>query len=281
MQKLLLKSGSVTRNTKIVQISDAHIIVPDKRDGDLYKIEKERKLFFEREALNRTGEVRYAEEELDEAIDYAKCADLTVFTGDMAEFATQTNVDRLAEFFKKSGDFLYTFGNHDYLRCYLQAENPQQQREQNGKMYKKAVRNDLEFSVRNVNNVNIVAMDNSLLQFSERQYTDLKKTFEEDRDAILFMHVPLYHPSLDKIGLEEVGLIANACGGDYNLVSPFYPTETTKKVIELIRKNHKKVLAIMTGHNHYTARILYYENIIECVCAPTYLHDFYEIEIVK
>ena len=281
MRKLVLNSKSVTRQTKIVQISDAHIIVPDKTDGELYKIEKERKLFFEREALNRTGEVRYAEEELDEAIEYANHADLTVFTGDMVEFATQANVGRLAEYFKKCNGYLYTFGNHDYLRCYLWNDNPQKQREQNGIMFKKIVDNDIEFAVKNVNGVNVVTLDNSLLQFSDRQYADLKKTLEEDCDAILFMHAPLYHPSLDTIGLKEVGLISEACGGDYNLDSAFYPTETTRKVIRLIRDNHEKVLAIMAGHNHYAAKINYYENIIECVCAPTYLHDFYEIEIVK
>ena len=83
MQQLKLTSRSVTKETKIVQISDAHIIVPDKKDGDVYKIEKERKLFFERESMIRTGEVRYAEEELAEAISYSNSADLTVFTGDI------------------------------------------------------------------------------------------------------------------------------------------------------------------------------------------------------
>ncbi|MBQ6980164.1 MAG: metallophosphoesterase [Clostridia bacterium] len=281
MQTLKLTSKSVTKETKVIQISDAHIIVPDKNDGEIYKIEKERKLFFERESLLRTGEVRYAEEELAETIEYAKSADLTVFTGDIVEFATQTNVDRMMMHFANCKDYLYTFGNHDYLKCYLNAENPEKQRAENGALFRKAIKNDIEFTVKTVNGVNIVVMDNSTCQFSERQYEELKKVLSEDNDAILFMHMPLYHPALDIIGQKKVNVIAVACGVNYDLSSPKYPTETTKKTIELIKENHKKVLALMTGDHHYTARINYYENIIECVCAPTYLHDFYEIVISR
>lgn len=281
MQQLKLTSRSVTKETKIVQISDAHIIVPDKKDGDVYKIEKERKLFFERESMIRTGEVRYAEEELAEAISYSNSADLTVFTGDIVEFATQTNVDRMMQHFANCKNYLYTFGNHDYLKCYLNAENPEKQRIENGEMFRKVIKNDTEFAVKDVNNVNIVVMDNSTYQFSERQYDELKKVLSEDKDAILFMHIPLHHPFLVAIGQKKVNATQTSCGTDYDLSSPYYPTETTKKMIELIKENHKKVLALMTGDLHYTARIMYYENIVECVCAPTYLHDFYEIEINK
>ncbi|MBQ6921558.1 MAG: metallophosphoesterase, partial [Clostridia bacterium] len=221
------------------------------------------------------------EEELAEAIEYAKSADLTVFTGDIVEFATQTNVDRMMKHFANCKDYLYTFGNHDYLKCYLNAENPERQRVENGEMFRKVIKNDIEFTVKTVNGVNIVVMDNSLYQFNERQYDGLKKVLSEDRDAMLFMHIPLYHPYLNIIGQKKVNVIAAACGVDYDLSSHCYPTETTRKTIELIKENHKKVLALMTGDHHYTARINYYENIIECVCAPTYLHDFYEIVISR
>lgn len=281
MQQLKLTSKTVTEETKIVQISDAHIIVPYKNDGDIYKIEKERKLFFERESLLRTGEVRYAEEELAEAIKYANSADLTVFTGDIVEFATQTNVDRMMEHFANCKNYLYTFGNHDYLKCYLNAENPEKQRAENGALFRQVIKNDIEFTVKTLNGLNIVVMDNSLYQFNERQYDKLKKALSEDKDAILFMHIPLYHPYLNILSQKKVNVLMGACGADYDLSSPVYPTETTKKTIELIKENHKKVLAVMAGDHHYNAKIKYYENIIECICAPTYLHDFYEIVISK
>ncbi|MBR1867281.1 MAG: metallophosphoesterase [Clostridia bacterium] len=278
--KIILKSGSVSKRTKVVQISDSHLIVADKNDGDLYKIEKERKLFFERESLARTGEVRYAEEELSEAVEYSKNADLTVFTGDIVEFATETNVNRMMEYFDRCGDYLYTFGNHDYLIWWNSGETAESQYEKNSGMFKKRIKNDLSFAVKKVNGVNMVVMDNSRFQFDESQYENLKRVLSEDDDAILFMHIPLYHPDIDKIGQKKVGQIADACGGDYDLLSPHAPDATTKKTIELIKQNHRKVLAIMTGHNHFEAQTVWYENIIESVCAPTYLHYFNEIEIL-
>ena len=145
----------------------------------------------------------------------------------MVEFATQTNVDKMIEYFEKGGDYLYTFGNHDYLRCYLTSEDHSKQRDENGEMFRKVVKNDIEFSVKSVNNVNIVVMDNSLLQFSERQYEELKKVLAEDKDAILFMHVPLYHPSLNIIEQKMINMISDACGGEYDLLSPYYPTDAT------------------------------------------------------
>ena len=279
MHKLVLESRSATKPTKIVQISDAHIIVADKNDGELYKEEKARKLHFERETLLTVGEVFYAQEELMNAIEHGRAADLTVFTGDIVEFATEANVQNMMACFEECGDYLYTFGNHDYITWWDREETPAEQHVTHRHLFEKRIKNDLEFAVKRVNNVNIVALDNSLSQFTERQYEELKRVLSEDRDAILFMHVPLYHPSLAHIALKALGRVVCGCGCEHNLEDPLYPTETTRKVIHLIKENHEKVLAIMTGHVHFAAQIKYYENIIECICPPTYLHEFYEIEI--
>lgn len=279
MHKLVLESRSVSKPTKIVQISDSHVIVADRSDGELYKEEKARKLHFERETLLTLGEVLYAEEELNYAIEYARGADLTVFTGDIVEFATEANVRKMMECFSKCGDYLYTFGNHDYITWWDREETPEEQHVTHRHLFTKCINNDLEFAVKNVNNVNIVALDNSLSQFTERQYVELKRVLNEDRDAILFMHVPLYHPNLSLIGLKTLNRVVFGCGSEYNLESPLYPTETTRKVINLIKEKHEKVLALMTGHVHFAGQLRYHENIIECICPPTYLHEFFEIEI--
>ena len=95
------------------------------------------------------------------------------------------------------------------------------------------------------------------------------------------MHVPLYTPYMDIVGFQKVNQMCECCGLDYNLASPYYPTETTKAVIELIKEKHEQVLALLVGHVHYDAVVPYYKNIVQYICLPTYLNDFYEFIIEK
>lgn len=278
MQTFKLKSKSALKSTKIVQISDSHLIVVDGTDAENYKKQKARKLFFENEALQRTGEVHYAEERLEKAIDYAKSADLTLFTGDMIEFPTAVNIDRMLKHFSELDNYLYTFGNHDYMD-YTLKESATEQYEKNIALFKSKIDVDLEFCKKEVNGINVALLDNSRFQFNERQLEELKKLFKEGKDVILGVHIPLYHPSLDIVGQRKVHVICDTCGLDYDLTNARCATEVTKEVISLIKQNHDKVLAIVAGHNHFSAAIPYYENIVEYVCAPTYLDDFYEFII--
>jgi 3',5'-cyclic AMP phosphodiesterase CpdA len=280
MKTFYLKSKTVSQKTRIVHISDSHLIVAEKSDETYFKKEKERKLFFEREALARTGEVHYAEEKLAEAIEYAKSADLTIFTGDIIEFPTLANVKKMMEHFSALDNYLYTFGNHDYMD-YTLAESATEQYEKNISMFASELKNDLEIAVKEVNGIYVVTLDNSRFQFTQRQYDELKKLFDEGKEVILGMHIPLDTPALGIVGIQKVNQIAEACASEYNLASPNYPTETTKAVIELIKEKHEQVLALLVGHVHYDAVVPYYKNIVQYICLPTYLNDFYEFIIEK
>ena len=93
------------------------------------------------------------------------------------------------------------------------------------------------------------------------------------------MHIPLYHPLLAKEGVKKVGFATDTCGMSQDLSKEHGANLITQSVIELIKKHHEQVLAILVGHNHFDAIIPYYENIVEYVCAPTYLNEFYEFNI--
>ena len=278
MKTFYLKSKSATKTTKLVQISDSHIIAVDKTDVVYYKKEKERKSFFEREALARTGEVHYAEEKLAEAVEYALSADLTLFTGDIIEFPTRANVDLMMKHFAPLKNYLYTFGNHDYLDSSLPF-TPQEQLERNLPLFKSAISNDLEIAIKEVNGINVVLLDNGRFQFNERQYQELKKVFDQGKDVIIGMHIPLFHPDLDQAGLEKVKNATDVCGTDKDESKDCYPTKITKAVLDLIKEKHEQVLALLVGHNHFDAVIDYYKDIKMYVCLPTYLNDFYEFII--
>jgi hypothetical protein len=88
-------------------------------------------------------------------------------------------------------------------------------------------------------------------------------------------------PVLEIIGFKKVSVMTDLVGGDYDLFSLNYPTQTTKDVIELIKKNHEKVLGIFVGHNHFDGAVVYHEKVVQYVCSPTYLDYFHEIIIEK
>ena len=278
MKTFYLKSKSATKTTKVVQISDSHIIAVDKADEVYYKKEKERKSFFEREALARTGEVHYAEEKLAEAVEYAKQADVTLFTGDIIEFPTRANVELMAKHFAPLTNYFYTFGNHDYFDSALD-ETPEEQCKKNLPLFNSVIKNDIEISIKEVNGINVILLDNGRFQFTERQFKEIKRLFDEGKDVIIAMHIPLWHPDLEKAGIEKVKFATEVCGTANDESKPWYPTPVTKAVIDLIKEKHEQVLALLVGHNHFDAVINYYKNIDMYVCLPTYLNDFYEFII--
>ena len=106
MKTIRLSSKNISATTRIIQISDSHLIVVDENDTINCEKQKARKKFFVNETRVRTGEAHFAEEELANAVAYAKTADLTVFTGDIIEFPTQTNVDKMIEHFSKLDNYI-------------------------------------------------------------------------------------------------------------------------------------------------------------------------------
>lgn len=282
MRKINLKSKSATAPIKVVQISDAHLIVCDKNDH-CFKDEKFRKFFFERETIDRVGEVLYAEEELINSIEYANevGADLVVFPGDIVEFPTKANVDRMIEIFDKINcDYLYTFGNHDYFynKDPLSVE---EQRRKNKELFQSRIKNDIDFAVKEINGVKFITIDNSDFQFSDRHYNELKKIFEGEGEVAIFTHIPLASPYLTTTAIHKIRRPSFGCGSEHDMTLLEYPTETTKKVIELIKENHDKVLALFAGHEHYEAIYPYYKNIVCYVSNVNYAKEYFEINIEK
>lgn len=282
MRKINLKSKTATNSIKVVQISDAHLIVCDKND-DCFKEEKFRKFFFERETLDRCDEIFYAEEELINSIEYANNAgaDLVVFPGDIVEFCTDANVNRMIEIFGKvKSDYLYTFGNHDYYPGKTELTH-KERRELYREKFQSKIKNDIDFAVKEINGVKFITIDNSDCQFSERHYNELKKAFSEDNDVVIFTHIPLASPNLTNIAISKIRRPSFGCGSEHDMSLVDYPTETTKKVIALIKENHDKVLALFAGHEHYEAIYPYYKNIVSYVSNVNYAKEFFEIDIEK
>ena len=121
--------------------------------------------------------------------------DCFLLTGDMVHFPTWANIDAFAEDLAATGvPYLYTPGNHDW-------QYP-------GKPWTDATRQEYygRFSrltcgspaqqVREVGGVLLIAIDNSMYQTSPAQLAFLRQQLASGKPCLLFMHIPVYIPSL-------------------------------------------------------------------------------------
>jgi hypothetical protein len=121
--------------------------------------------------------------------------DCLLLTGDMVHFPTRANIDAIAADLAAAGmPYLYTPGNHDW-------QYP-------GKPWIDATRQEyyprfgpltcgcLAHQVREVGGVLLIAIDNSMYQTSHAQLAFLHQQLATGKPCLLFMHIPLYIPSL-------------------------------------------------------------------------------------
>ena len=133
-----------------------------------------------------------AEEVLEQASAYAKENDYTIcHTGDLLDFVSWANIDR-AKSFCQENDVFMAAGNHEFSQYVGEAWEDAAYRNQSFDKVQAAFHNNIRFSCREVNDVNLVAIDNGYYLFEQEQLYALKEVAMQGKPMILFMHTPLY-----------------------------------------------------------------------------------------
>lgn len=167
-----------------IHMSDTHLTLADERDDD-------RKIQLGKDRLNGFPE---AEKVLEEATAYAKKTGYTIcHTGDLLDFVSWANIDR-AKRFCDEVDVFMAAGNHEFSLYVGEAWEDADYRNQSLDKVQAAFPNDIRFAFREVNGVNLVAIDNGYYLFEQAQLDALKEVAKQGKPLILFMHTPLYTP---------------------------------------------------------------------------------------
>lgn len=234
----------------LLHVSDTHLCLADDRDC-------ERKIEL---ASKRAPGFPEAEAVLAETKRIAKEKNLTiVHTGDLLDFVSWANIDEAKRFTDECDVFLAA-GNHEFSQYVGEAWEDADYRNQSLEKVQAAFKNDIRFSSRKVNGVNLIAIDNGYYLFEKEQLEALKAEIALGLPIILFMHTPLYAEDLRNYHLEldqkspVVYLMAvpeeYLDGYSDHRYRQQKADEITQEAYDLI-VNCPQIKAVITGHLHF------------------------------
>ena len=233
----------------LLHASDTHLTLADSRDN-------ERKNLL---AQKRAGVFPNASKNLDEIKSAMRSSGaLLAYSGDLIDFVSSANLDA-ARAFTAEFDCFFAAGNHEFSQYVGEAFEDEAYRNQSLARVQAAFQNNIRFSSRVMNGVNLVAVDNSYYLIDEIQLNALKAECEKGLPIILIMHTPLYEENLcrDFLAHSRQPFAYSMCAPE-SLLSTYLesrriqqtPDRFTLEAFDLI-VNSPCIRAILTGHLHF------------------------------
>jgi 3',5'-cyclic AMP phosphodiesterase CpdA len=235
---------------RILQVSDCHLSGCCEEDSEKAKAKSKKKTA---EFLKETGGVTQ-EQRLKEALDLSAEYDALVFTGDITDSPSRANLELLASMLE-GRRYLYTFGNHDYYTYDSDSGNADD-RERFLDDFLRFLPCDPTMDSLQVGGVNLVALDDSLAQFSALQLEFLKAEAAKGLPILLFLHLPLYSPTFVPQAYEWwdssmcVGTPADVLAAHGETDPKMRADEATQAMLELIR-TEPLIKAVFASHLHF------------------------------
>ena len=216
-----------------MHLSDTHLTLADSRDG-------RRKVKL---AESRSSIFPWAQANLQAAIEKSQeLGCLIVHTGDLIDFVSQKNLEAAKDFTDRC-DVIMAAGNHEFSLYVGEAKEDAAYRNQSLDKVQAAFKNDIRFSSRKVNGVNLVSLDNGYYQIEQWQLDRLREELALGMPTILLLHVPLYAEDLYNAVVTEPGMPS------YLMSVPGEQDEITAQAYELITTS-PNIRAIFAGHLH-------------------------------
>ena len=236
---------------RILQVSDCHLSGCCEEDSEKAKAKSKKKTA---EFLKETGGVTQ-EQRLKEALDLSAEYDALVLTGDIADSPSRANLELLASMLE-GRRYLYTFGNHDYYTYDSDSGNADD-RERFLDDFLRFLPCDPTMDSLQVGGVNLVALDDSLAQFSALQLEFLKAEAAKGLPILLFLHLPVYSPTFVPQAYEWwdssmcVGTPANVLAAHGETDPKMRAEAETLLMLDYIREE-PLIKAIFASHLHFS-----------------------------
>ena len=252
VMETVLPIPGLQRQMTILQITDLHLIETDHRDT----VEVRALAARQREWFPHSAGV------LESLREYLRATppDYVIFTGDVLGFPTRRNLETLRAFLERDcPPWLYVFGNHE--RMFFPEDLNEETRSRYTGDYAFAWRGDPDIQVRNIGGVLLVGVDDSDGQFSESQCRLLYRLIEQEIPCLLFVHIPLYLPTLKADVLRVWGqpLMAGTPLEEMpDMDTALRPTRTTAELVRRLTTQETAVRAIFSGHVHFAHEDVFY-----------------------
>lgn len=251
LNKVTVKAGA-EKPFGLLHVTDNHLALADSRDD-----ERKLELAASRKKSFDAGDDGRCERYLDEAIEYAKgSGKLLVHTGDIIDFVSYLNLETVKR--KLSGvDCMVAAGNHEFSLYVGEEFEDAAYRARSYDQVQAVFGNDITFSSRMVNGVNLVFADDSYYLFSADQLEQFRREFEKGYPVILFLHNPLFTRELyEEKKAKNICAYVTGCPeelmgyyDDYRLRQQRPDAATLETVAYL--KSRPELKAIFAGHLHY------------------------------
>lgn len=239
----------------LLHLSDTHICLADERDN-----ERKNRLAQSRIANAFGGSNEKIGQWLDEALTFGReQADLIVHTGDLIDFVSAANLDFLKKKLNADETF-FAVGNHEFSQYVGEAWEDTAYKLQTFDQVQAASPNDLEFAVRTIGGLRLIALNDGYYFFLPEQLAALKTELErEDLPTVLLMHNPIHTDDLYQFVRQDLGHpCAYLTGTPDEMMQDYAPNrykqqkadDVTLETIDLI-KNSPCIRGVLAGHLHY------------------------------
>ena len=193
---------------------------------------------------------------LDNLLKYSKDVnpDCLIMTGDIIDYYSKANLSYLTNALKdETTPYLLCCGNHEKAHIFNELTN-----------------NQSDYKVIRLDELKIIALDDSCKSFSEKQYNLLIEELKENIQTIICFHIPL----LTKTNKEEMSKYDS-----YFIIDHENCDLISKKTIDLFIEN-ENVKAILCGHTHGASTSFYCKD-KPIICASSGLIGYVNKIIIK
>lgn len=236
-----LKIDGIKKDYIFIHVTDSHLTLYAEDDTKEVKASA-----YGRSQVFKTADGIPSGERFPAFFQYAEKvnADMIFLTGDIADFPTEANIKAIIDNISRSRvPSLYVLGNHDW--SFEWDYHSQSTKEQYIPKYKELCGGNTDFQVKQFEDLQIIAINNSEDQVTQEQYELAKKQLENGLPTIIIMHVPIYVDTLVQDTINVWGRpILMGPGG-------ISPAESTTQFYNLITDKNNNVQAIFAGHLHF------------------------------
>jgi hypothetical protein len=210
--------------------------------------------------------------------------DGVVLTGDMIDFPTRANLELLASGLRSlSVPYTFTMGNHDWKH---DGERPSDELRQTAyPLLEEAAGVSPWCSCLDIGGVKAIAIDNSNYQIGRDQLDYVKQQAASGLPWLLFLHIPLYVPSLAPQVVEVWGspIMMGAAGWDPDKQQRWGVREAEPATMELLEwvasPEAGNLLGIFCGHVHFAHRDAFAAGKYQYVTRPGFKGGYRKIII--